>query len=329
VNLHLGVRHWDHVVPIALGDVSTGVGGPAVTLARLDATPDLWDSPDYDGGETSFSRYVRARAAGDDRVVALPVFLMRGFRQRCIVVAADSPAERPEDLEGARIGLTGWPDSGNTWTRAILRQAGVGIDDADWQVGPLTAAHPVIDRIGDVQVGANVRHTDGGAALVDLLLTGELDAVLTPFMPPGFYADDSPLRTLFRDSRAAEREFFECHGYVPGIHVLGVRAQALAGRPETAQELVDHFEDAKRLSRTRRDKLMDITPWHNEEVAVTTRVFGNDWMPYGLDRNRVMIRAFVDELVEQRLLERRVPIEDLFPFDVEPGCPVTELETTA
>ena len=92
-----------------------------------ETTPNLWSSADLDGGETSFSRYVRARAAGDDRVIALPLFLMRGFRHRCIIVRRDIDRRDAADLKGARIGLTGWPDSGNTWTRAILREAGVGV----------------------------------------------------------------------------------------------------------------------------------------------------------------------------------------------------------
>jgi 4,5-dihydroxyphthalate decarboxylase len=327
VKLNLGVRHWDHVAPIAFGDVTPG---PDLTVAldRLDATPDLWSTDRYDGGETSLSRYVRARAAGDDRVVGLPVFLMRGFRHRCIVVRRDSAAEQPEHLKGARIGLTGWPDSGNTWTRAILRECGVGIDDADWQVGPLTAAHPVVDRIGGVEVGPNVRHTAGGARLVDLLEAGELDAVMTPFMPPGFHAANSPLRPLFRDTRAAERGYYERHGFVPGIHLLCVRREVLDRRPNAGQQLLDLFEAAKRLSSTRRNKLTDITPWHNEEVAVTARVFGDDWMPYGSRANLAMTAAFVDELVAQRLLDRHVALDDLFPALEPTGSPAA-LETSA
>jgi 4,5-dihydroxyphthalate decarboxylase len=317
VDLHLGTRHWDHVVPIALGDVAAR--GTGVRLSRLDSTPDLWNDPEYDAAETSFSRYVRARAEGDDRVVGLPVFLMRGFRHRCILVRQDSAAEQPEDLKGARIGLTGWPDSGNTWTRAVLREAGIGVDDAEWRVGPLTAAHPAFDRIGGVSVGANVRPTDDGFALVDLVLAGELDAVMTPFMPPGFHGTGSPLRTLFRDPRWAEQTYHARHGFVPGIHLLGVRAEILARRPGLGQELVDLFDAAKRLSADRRNKLADVTPWHNEEVALTRRVFGADWMPYGWAANRRMIAAFQDELVAQRLLVGPVPDEDLFPFALDPS----------
>ncbi len=211
---------------MALGEI----GHAYLNVRLLDATPNLWSRADLDGGETSFSQYVRARARGDDRVIALPLFLMRGFRHRCIVVRRDSPALEAADLDGARIGLTGWADSGNTWTRAILREAGVGVAAATWRVGPLTADHPVFDRIGGVPVGDNVKHTPNDAPLVDLLAAGDLDAVMTPFMPPGFYDPNSPLRPLYPDTRSAEIDYFRRHGFVPGMHVLALRVGGAAPR---------------------------------------------------------------------------------------------------
>jgi 4,5-dihydroxyphthalate decarboxylase len=261
---------------------------------------------------------VRARADGDDRLVALPLFLMRGFRHRCILVRRDSPAFDAADLEGACIGLTGWPDSGNTWTRAVLREAGVGVADASWRVGPLTTNHRVLDRIGDVAVGDNVQHTPGNAPLVDLLAAGDLDAVMTPFMPPGFYDPGSPFRPLYADTRTAEVEYFGRHGFVPGIHLLALRSGVLRREPEAAQRLLDLFEAAKRISRIRRDKLMDVTPWHNEDIALATRVIGSDWMPFGFAGDRGMVQAFQEELVAQGLLTRPVPERKLFPLALEP-----------
>jgi 4,5-dihydroxyphthalate decarboxylase len=314
VPLALGVRYWEHVVPLALGEVGHGY----VDVRMLDTTPDLWCRSDLDGGETSFSRYVRARADGDDRLVALPLFLMRGFRHRCILVRRDSPAFDAADLEGACIGPTGWPDSGNTWTRAVLREAGVGVADASWRVGPLTTNHRVLDRIGDVAVGDNVQHTPGNAPLVDLLAAGDLDAVMTPFMPPGFYDPGSPFRPLYADTRTAEVEYFGRHGFVPGIHLLALRSGVLRREPEAAQRLLDLFEAAKRISRIRRDKLMDVTPWHNEDIALATRVIGSDWMPFGFAGDRGMVQAFQEELVAQGLLTRPVPERELFPLALEP-----------
>jgi 4,5-dihydroxyphthalate decarboxylase len=103
--------------------------------------------------------------------------------------------------------------------------------------GPLTTNHPVLDRIGDVAVGDNVQHTPGNAPLV-YLLAGDLDAVMTPFMPPGFYGPGSPFRPLYADTRTAEVEYFGRHGFVPGIHLLALRSDVLRREPEAAQRLL-------------------------------------------------------------------------------------------
>lgn len=317
--LVVGVRPWDHVIPLALGDVQ--VPDAPLELRRVDATPDLVgnrvEDADLDGAETSFSRYVRARASGDDRLIALPVMLMRGFRHRCIIVRNDSDLHGPRDLRGKRIGVTGWPDSGNVWTRAILRTAGVGIADCEWEAGPLTSAHPVTDRIGG-QAPPNVSVTPGNRPMVDLLRERHLDAVMTPFMPPGFYEPDSTLRPLFHDVRGAELDYVHRTGYVPGMHVLAFRASAGLDAG-AAQALVDAFERSKALAWSRRAKLADITPWQNEEIAATVREFGDDWMPYGDAADERMVADFQAELVAQGLLEKPVPLADLFPFPIEPA----------
>jgi 4,5-dihydroxyphthalate decarboxylase len=142
---------------------------------------------------------------------------------------------------------------------------------------------------------------------------------MTPFMPPGFHHPDSPFRPLYRDSRVVELDYYGRTGFVPGIHLLALRREVLDRRPGIAQELVDLFERSKAVSRARRDKLMDVTPWHNLEVDITTRVFGRDWMPYGVARNRSMVAAFQDELVAQGLLAAAVPEADLFPVPVDPS----------
>ena len=309
-SIRLATRHWDHVMPIATKEVP---GFEDYALETRAITPDLWTEPDLDGGETSFSRYVRARAAGDDSITALPVFIMRGFRHRCIITAKNSPLETAVDLRGKRIGLTGWADSGNTWTRAILRQDGVDIPDAQWRVGALTKDHPIMDRIGPIEVPSNLSPTENDEPMVDMLERGALDAVMTPFMPSGFYETDAPFRTLYRDPQRAESDYYATTGFIPGIHVLAVKTSLLEAAPALAGELVEMFETAKEISAARRGKLLDITPWQNEAIASATRIFGSDWMPYGLDSNRSMIAAFQTELVAQGLMDEPVDVDRLFP----------------
>ncbi len=311
--LTVGVRHWDHVIPLALGDVTLG---RELAIDRRESTPNLWTDDGLQVSETSFSSYVRARARGDDRVTALPVFVMRGFRHRCIIVAKTSAATTAADLAGARIGLTGWPDSGNTWTRAILRADGVDIADAEWIVGRLTDGHPIEDRLGGVAVPENVTAIDH-ESMVSMLERGVLDAVMTPFMPPGFFAPDSPFRSLYPDTRDVERRYFEAVGFIPGIHVLGVRSEVLDA--ELAQELVDGFAASQSLAHARRARLLDVTPWQNEAFAVSAAVFGDDFNPIGWSANAPMVSAFQDELVAQGLMAARLPLDELFPHPLEPS----------
>lgn len=324
--IRLGARPWSHLVPLALREV----GGPAVEVSRRSVTPDLLAEPGLDAAETSFSRYARARAAGDDRLVGIPAFVMTSFRHRCILVRAGSELTAPEQLAGTRIGLTGWPDSGNTWTRAILRRAGVDLTGIDWTVAPLTPDAAGGDRLGGVVPPPNVRVAGPGESLVGGLLTGRFDAIMTPFMPPGYSAAADAgngglagIRPLFTDYRAAEIAYYREVGYLPGIHLLTVRREVVDARPAVLAELAGALADSKRAWWASARKLADASPWALAEVDATETLLGPDWMPYGLAANARMIADFRTELHAQGLTPERVDPSSLFPEYaelVEPGA---------
>ena len=194
ITIRLAVRDWDYLVPLALGDLRPKEFN--LEIHRLGTLPeDLATDPLYDAGEVSFSRYAQARARGDRPILGIPHFLMRAFRQRCIITSKKNPITRLGELAGRRIGLTGWQDSGNTWTRALLRREGVDIEDASWFAGRLTATHPILDRLGGY--GRKVASSRSrGTADDGVAREGWLDAVFTPFMPPGFFDANSPFRQL-------------------------------------------------------------------------------------------------------------------------------------
>ena len=146
LTVRLALRDWDWLTPILLGDIKPS--GFTVAIERVGTLiGDLASDPGFDGAEMSFSRYAQRVLRAEAKVVALPHFLMRGFRHRCIITSKASTIDSLEGLAGKAIGLAGWQDSGNTWTRALLRRKGVGVPDARWWLSRLSAAHPITVRM--------------------------------------------------------------------------------------------------------------------------------------------------------------------------------------
>ncbi|WP_037345090.1 hypothetical protein [Sciscionella sediminilitoris] len=308
--LRLALRDWDHVMPLVTGAVRAK--GIELDLDLRAVTPNVLDEPDIDGGETSFSRYALAHAGGDDRLIGLPVFVMRGFRQRCVLVRADSGLTSAAQLAGTRIGLTGWVDSGNTWTRALLREAGVPLDSIRWTIGPLSAGETGKDRVGPFSLPHNVDVLGEGDSLTAGLADGRFDAIFTPFMPEEMFGPDSRFRHLYRGYPGAEEEYFLRNGFVPGIHLLTVKRAAVQGFPDVLDAVAAAFDAAKHHWWSRRRLLADTTPWLLDQLRHDALLFGEDWMPYGLTENKAMIEAFCAELNGQGIAPDPVDAEALF-----------------
>lgn len=301
--------NWDHLQPLAAGDVrpeGIDLAMERGRLARLAAEPDV------DLAETSLSHYLIGLSRGERGAVGLPVFLMRSFRHRCFLVRRDSPLRDFPDLVGKRIGTDGWANTGNTWSRAALRERGIDIAGITWLVGPPEAHSPVFrpasapvypPYVGDIPAGQN---------LVDMLLAGDLDALMIPFPPRGSFAKESPIVHLFRDFRAAEQAYFARVGYCPGIHVAVMRRSVFERDPTLALRLYAAFEASKRRWREDRRRLADTTPWVLLELEETAALLGEDWQPYGVEPNRPMLADFCAEQLAQGLVTAPLDADTAF-----------------
>ncbi|RQR43468.1 nitrate ABC transporter substrate-binding protein [Burkholderia sp. Bp9131] len=309
--IKLAVRDWDHLVPLSLGDLKSSDFD--LQIERVSTLPNnIAADGKYDVAEMSFSRYARLREAGDDSIVGVPHFIMRAFRHRCIVTSSDSTLNTIEQLAGKKIGMTGWSDSGNTWTRAILRRANIGINDAHWYVGRLTDQHDIADRLNGYGVPGRIEAIAGDRSLVDSLLSGDLDAAFTPFMPSGFFHPDSGLRQLLPNSRELELAYFNEVGFVPGIHILAVRRAVVEEYPWLPKAMSQLFDASAEMWQQKREKYADTTPWIIDELRAVSRDLPSTWNKNGLAANRPMIEAFANELVAQRILRRVVTPDELF-----------------
>jgi 4,5-dihydroxyphthalate decarboxylase len=302
--IRMASYNWDHLQPLATGDIKPeGIdlimerGG----LARLSAEPRL------DLAETSLSLYLIGLSRGDRELVGLPVFLMRSFRHRCFLVRRGSQLQGFPDLVGKRIGTDGWAHTGNTWCRAAMRERGIDIASVSWFVGPQESTSPPAHPGPAQTYPANVRDIPAGKNLVDMLLADELDALMIPFPPRGFFTPDSHIVHLFRDVRGVERAYYGRVGYCPGIHIAALRRSVFERGPSIALRLYAAFEESKRRWGDERRIRADTTPWLLLELEETAALLGDDWQPNGVGPNRRMLADFCEEQLAQGLVSH--PLE--------------------
>ena len=148
---------------------------------------------------------------------------------------------------------------------------------------------------------------------MELLERGDLDAVFMPFMPQGFFDAGAPFRQLVPDFRQAEIAYFNDVGFVPGIHMLGLKPALVAAHPWLPQALSEVIGESQRVWNERRLRYADTTPWLIDEIRQVAQALPGDWDANGLPANTPMISAFCAELQAQGLTKTPLTPNDLFP----------------
>lgn len=302
--LTLLTKDYDQLMPLACGDVTAE--GIDLTLVRdtagaLDRT---LDDRSVQAGELSFSRHLIRLAEGDRDFVGIPIWPTRAFRHRRFMVRRGSPLRALNDLEGRRIGTNEWPATGNTWSRAALREQGIGIDRVDWWVGSVDGEASARDQ---GPLPSNVQRAENGRTLVEMLLADELDALMTAKTPRGFNAPDSPIVRLFPDYRAEEEAFYRRTGVYPGMHIIGIRRGVFERDPWVARALYQALDQSRIVWERSRRRLADTTPWLLDDYEKTVALMGENWQPNGVEPNRKMIRWLCEEELAQGLI--REPLD--------------------
>lgn len=308
--LRLALRDWDWLTPLRLGEVP---GAEDVSVAIVDDLPEglVLDSA-FDAVEMSLAQAAQRVDRGDRSVVALPCFPMRGFRHRCGLVRGDSEIRDFTKLQNRIIGMTGWQDTGSVWIRGILAEAGVTPDTASFRIGKVNAADPAPSAL-PLGVAASVAAIGPDENLLDLLLEGRIDALFAPFPPAALYRQCPSIRTLLPDVVAVEAEWARRAGFVPGLHVIGLRRETLEARPDLARRIPALLDGARAAWQARRRRYVETTPWLSEALAKAARLLPDGWDASGLGPNRKMTSEFLGLLHMQGLIRRKLTPSDLFP----------------
>jgi 4,5-dihydroxyphthalate decarboxylase len=314
VRLTLACGASDRTLPLILGDVRPA--GIDLTFLRMYPEEVFWRMTrhaEFDAAEMSMSSYILRRSRGDESVQAIPVFTSREFRHSCVWVRADSDISRPQDLQGKRMGAAEYQLTANLWIRGFLSDDyGLRPEHMRWFLGGLYQPGR-IEKLAVTIPGVELQPIRPDQTLSQMLLDGELDAVMGPRPPHGFPGPH--VRRLFDNFRDVEADYFTRTGIFPIMHTIVIRRDVLERDPWVARSLYDAFLESKRraMNELRNPVVLSTTlPWQIAEVEATRALMGDDYWPYGLEPNRNTLETLMRYSCEQGIAERALAVESLF-----------------
>ncbi len=256
---------------------------------------------EFDVSELALTTYLVAKAHGAP-LTALPVFLVRGFHHGAIVHDTGAGIRGPKDLEGRRVGVNrGYTVTTGVWARAILQQE-YGVD-----LGRVTWVLSGDEHVAEYRPPGNVVAAEPGRTLEQMLLDGELAAVI------GGDIDSPRVAPLIPEASEAGFEALRRRGLYPINHLVVVKDELLAARPELGAEVFDAFSRAKQLYVDRlRDDAVEAPTATDRMYRRVMQVTGGDPLPYGIEPNRAMLDELLRHAVSQRILQRPMALEELF-----------------
>lgn len=325
---------YDRVLPLFTGEVK--VDGFDLNFHALDNPREVFDrmarGTEYDASEMSSTEYIMSAARGDSPFVALPVFVSKVFRHGFIFINRNAGIERPEDLEGKRIGVPLYTQSAAVWIRGILAsEYGVDLSTVRWVQGALNYA----GRYGNPKVPPLLQPVDlvqapEDRSLDEMLVAGDLDAVIGAEVPASHRRVPS-IQRLFPDFRDREKAYFRKTGIFPIMHLTILRRAVLERHPTASQALYDAMCRAKALSIAR---MRDVSatrymlPWLASDIEEIDDVFGADHWAYGITPNRATLERLIAYMADQHMIPSRLPVESLF-LPVRETMPAGKLSFTS
>jgi 4,5-dihydroxyphthalate decarboxylase len=312
LDIRLILRAYDHLCPLFLGDVPT----PGIKLAidhRSPLTVTFSDSVDI--AEVSFNRYVVGRARGDDSLIGLPAFILRGFRHRNFFVLANSPVTRFAEMRGLRVGTNSWPDTGTMWARAAMRDAGVDVGDVQWVIGTLDAGTPnKPPSTSDAKPPAGAEYLTGSDNLLSALREGRIDVLTTAFAPNEVFQPNGWIRRMARNYRELELDYRKRTGVYPGFHIIAARRKFAQDNPQAIVTLYKALQQSFEIWVTKAKKFAEATPWAMCDLETMLIDFAADTPPFGVESaaHQRMIATICSEQYAQKLVDVAANPDELF-----------------
>jgi 4,5-dihydroxyphthalate decarboxylase len=320
LRLTLAVNDYDHVRDVVTGRVPVeGVELTALNLSVEEIFYRFTAFREWDVSELSLAKYTSLVGGGDRSLQAIPVFPSRVFRHAAFYVRDDGSVREPADLAGRRVGVPEWIQTAGVYARGILQhEYGVALGDVRWVQGGVNETGREELVAPKLPPGVSIEAVPD-RTLQDMLVAGDLDAVISARPPQRFLDGDTRIRGLFDDPRAIEEAHYRESGIFPIMHTVAIRSEVLEADPWVAANLLTAFTRAKDRSL---ERLRDVNtsrfpvPWSHDLGRQAADLLGPDPWPYGIEPNRPTLEAFLRFAHEQGVSERALAPEDLFPESV-------------
>jgi 4,5-dihydroxyphthalate decarboxylase len=176
----------------------------------------------FDVSEMAIVTYLMAKNFNKPMVL-LPDVVLARFQHGHAFYNASRGALAPADLGGKRVGIRSFTTTTGAWLRGILaNDHGVDLKAIDWVTFEDAHVAEFVDT---------ARRAPAGKQIVQMLLDGELDAIL------GEKVDHPDLKPLFANVKAEEAGWFAKHGVKPINHMVVVSQELSDRHPEVVREV--------------------------------------------------------------------------------------------
>jgi 4,5-dihydroxyphthalate decarboxylase len=174
----------------------------------------------YDVCELALSTFLQARSV--NKPFLLLPFVMNGkFHHGSILRRADDRFSA-DQLNGRTVALRSWSQTTPTWVRGFLMDDfGMKIEQVKWLV-------QIDGHVAECPDPAWVGRIPAGKDLLQALIDGEVDAILSSLIPPG----ETRVVTVLEDPKAAGLAWGAKYDAVPINHMVAIRRELADSRPD-------------------------------------------------------------------------------------------------
>jgi 4,5-dihydroxyphthalate decarboxylase len=234
----------------------------------------------YDAGELAIVTFLQAKAFGKPYVL-LPAPISGRFQHHCIGYSSEHGELKPKDIESRKVGVRTYAQTTGLWVRGILQhEYGVDLNKVTWLT--IDEAH-----LAEHTDPANCQRIPQGKKLAQMMLNGEIAAaILGNDMP-----SDPRMRTLIPDPHPAAQEWYKRKGVIPINHMFAVHRDLPKQRPDVVQDLFRMIVESRASA---------------PASALSTIP------PFGVEANRQALKMAIDWSFEQKIIPRRLEVDELF-----------------